>query len=319
VKTLIVVSGGDAPGVNTFISHFTSLATTNGDLVVGGVGGFQGVLDGHIVPLKPVLITPWIGQGGSYLQSSRKPVLNAPEAQKNLTELLVNHKIDNLLLLGGDGTQRNLAPLMEAWGITCVGIPTTIDNDVPGTEQTIGFDSACNFAHHTIDGLMATAHSLTGRIYIVETLGGHTGFLALNIALASGAHGVLVPEYEYTGEWLGRRLHEAVKRDNYALLVLSEGVADSRHLAEHIAEWTNTYTRDTRLGHGQRGAIPSHRDRLLAAHMAQTAYTALRNGMKTGTVVVQSGQVMLHQGTLVGQPVPLPDRTSYNFVNGISE
>jgi len=319
LKTLIVVSGGDAPGINAAIAHFTSLAAANGDTVVGSIGGFRGALDGHIAPIKPVLIVPWQALGGSYLQSSREPVLSAPGATEQLVSLLRNHLIDNILLLGGDGTQRNLAPLLQESGIPCIGIPTTIDNDVPGTERTIGFDSACNFAHHTIDGLMATAHSLTGRIYTVETLGGHTGFIALNVALAAGAHAVLVPEYAYDSDWLCQRLMEAVKRDNYALLVLSEGIAASRTIVHEIAERTGNYTRDTRLGHGQRGTAPTHQDRLLAAQMARIAYSALRSGVTHGMAAVQNGQVTLHEGAITGLPARIPDLQTYNFINGLSD
>ncbi len=319
MKTLIVVSGGDAPGINAAIAHFTSLANVNGDTVVGSVGGLQGALEGRVVPIKPVLIGPWMAQAGSYLQSSRKPVLSDPDAQQQLSKLLQNHQIDNILLMGGDGTQRHLAPILCDWGIPCISIPTTIDNDVPGTERTIGFDSACNFAHHSIDGLMATAHSLTGRIYTVETLGGRTGFIALAVAFAAGAHAVLIPEYPFDKDWLMQRLKQVVKRDDYALVVLAEGIADSRSIAQDIADWTGVYTRDTRLGHGQRGATPTHQDRLLAAQMAHIAYRALHAGVTAGMTAVRDGRATLHEGTIAGYAAPLPDRTIYNMINGLTD
>jgi 6-phosphofructokinase 1 len=317
LKTLIVVSGGDAPGINSVIAHFTALATEHGDTVVGAVGGFAGALAGHIAPVKPVLIGPWASRGGSYLQSSREPALAQPDAQVRLTKLLTNHKIDNLLLLGGDGTQRVVAPLLANWDIACIGIPTTIDNDVPGTETTIGFDSACNFAHLTLDNLLMVAYSLPGRIYTVETLGGQTGFIALNVALAAGAQVVLIPEYEYSVEWLIQRLQMVVARDRYALVILSEGVAASRTIADDIREWTGLYCRDARLGHGQRGAVPTHRDRILAAQMAHVAFQALRGAEGKGLTVAHNGNVSLHHGSIPGLPVRLPDRQLYNFVNGL--
>ncbi len=318
MKTLIVVSGGDAPGINTAIAQFTRLATANGDMVVGAVGGFEGALAGHIAPVKPVLIAPWASRGGSYLQSSRAPVLSEPDAQTRFTSLLSNHKIDNLLLLGGDGTQRFVAPLMAEWGTPYIGIPTTIDNDVPGTENTIGFDSACNFAHHAIDNLLMVALSLTGRIYTIETLGGDTGFIALGVALAVGAQAVLIPEYAYTNEWLTQRLLDIVTRDNYALVVLSEGIRGSRTIAQDIRQWTGLYCRDTRLGHGQRGAIPTHQDRLLAVQMGRVAYEALRSGKQAGMTAVHQGNVMLETTPIAGLPPRIPDRQWYNDVNGLS-
>lgn len=318
MKTLIVVSGGDAPGINAAIAQFTRLAAANGDMVVGAVGGFEGALAGHIAPVKPVLIAPWASRGGSYLQSSRAPVLSEPDAQTRFTSLLSNHKIDNLLLLGGDGTQRFVAPLMAEWGTPYIGIPTTIDNDVPGTENTIGFDSACNFAHHAIDNLLMVALSLTGRIYTVETLGGDTGFIALEVALAAGAQVVLIPEYDYTKAWLTQRLQAIVTRDNYALVVLSEGISGSRTIAEDIREWTGLYCRDTRLGHGQRGTNPSHQDRMLAAQMARVAYDALRGSEKVGMTAVRQGKISLVTAPIAGLPPRIPDRQWYNDVNGLS-
>jgi 6-phosphofructokinase 1 len=317
VKTLIVVSGGDAPGINAAIAQFTALATASGDTVVGAVGGFEGALAGHIAPIKPVLIAPWASRGGSYLQSSRAPVLSELDGQSRFTTLLSNHKIDNLLMLGGDGTQRFVAPLMAAWGIPCIAIPTTIDNDVPGTEMTIGFDSACNFAHQTIDNLLMVAFSLAGRIYTVETLGGNTGFIALNVALAARAQVVLIPEYDYSNEWLTQRLQQIVTRDNYALVVLSEGVAASRTIAPDIREWTGLYCRDTRLGHGQRGAIPTHQDRLLASKMARVAYESLSTGEKAGMTVVQQGNITLATSAAADLPPRVPERHLYNDVNGL--
>lgn len=318
MKTLIVVSGGDSPGINAAIAQFTALATTNEDTVVGTVGGFDGALAGHIAPVKTVLIAPWASRGGSYLQTSRSPVLGEPDAQAQFTALLNNHKIDNILLLGGDGTQRIVAPLLHQWGIPCIGIPTTIDNDVPGTEMTVGFDSACHFAHQTIDNLLLVAYSLPGRIYTVETLGGQTGFIALDVALATGAQAVLISEYSYDPAWLTERLIKAVQHDNHALVILSEGIAGSRTMAQDIGQWTGLYCRDTRLGHGQRGTSPTHQDRLLAVRMAQLAYQTLRDGETAGMAAVRDGRVIFHRGTISGQPVRTPDRALYDFVNGLS-
>ncbi len=317
MKTLIVVSGGDSPGINAAIAQFTALATQNGDTVVGAVGGFEGAFAGHIAPVKTILIAHWASRGGSYLQTSRTPVLGEPHAHTRLTDLLSNHKIDNILLLGGDGTQRIVAPLLNEWGIPCISIPTTIDNDVPGTEMTIGFDSACQFAHQTIDNLLMVAYSLPGRIYTVETLGGHTGFIALDVALAAGAQAVLIPEFSYEAAWLAERLKAAVERDNHALIVLSEGIAGSRTIAQDIAQWTGLYCRDTRLGHGQRGTSPTHQDRLLAVQMARLAYQALRVGKTVGMTVVCDGHVTLYEGTISGETARTPDKALYDFVNGL--
>jgi 6-phosphofructokinase 1 len=315
MKTLLVVSGGDSPGINTALLQYTRLTRQNGDVTLGTVGGFPGALAGQMIELQPELIAPLAGLGGSYLASSREPVLKDTANRAKLSEILASHQIDNIILFGGDGTLRHIPPILAEMGIGCVGIPTTIDNDVPGTDMTIGFDSACNFAHHTIDGLLATARALPGRIFSVETLGGNTGMLALDIAVAAGANAVLVPEYAYTDNWLIQRLEDAVKREQYALVILSEGIAAGRTLVDDLKEKAGLRIRDTRLGHGQRGTSPSHRDRILATEMANAAYEALQAGKKMGTLVVSGGKISLHAGKLADLPPRLPDQSSYNRVN----
>jgi 6-phosphofructokinase 1 len=317
MKTLLVVSGGDAPGINAALFQYARLAWENGDVIFGAVGSFGGALDGHIIELQPEMIAPLAGLGGSYLASSREPVLKDAANRVKLSETLASYEIDNIVLFGGDGTLRNIPTILNEVGIACIGIPTTIDNDIPGTEMTIGFDSACNFAHPIINGLLATARALPGRIFSVETLGGNTGMIALEIAAAAGAHAVLVPEYAYEDSWLIQRLTDAVKRERYALAIHSEGIAASRTLVNDMKEKAGLRIRDTRLGHGQRGTPPSHRDRILAAEMAHAAYDALRAGTKMGTIVVSGGKIGLHNGKLADLPPRLPDLILYNRINGL--
>jgi 6-phosphofructokinase 1 len=166
---------------------------------------------------------------------------------------------------------------------------------------------------------VATAHALPGRIFMVETLGGNSGFLALEIALGAGAHAVLIPEYPYAKSWLRERMVDAVTRDDYAMLVLSEGVAAARSLADDIPRWTKIRVRDTRLGHAQRGALPSHRDRVLAVRMAEHAYRALRDGATQGTVVARGGYVSFDPATCENFAPPKPDRAVYNAINGLGD
>jgi 6-phosphofructokinase len=136
--------------------------------------------------------------------------------------------------------------------------------------------------------------------------------------LAARAQVVLIPEYDYSNEWLAQRLRQIVTRDNYALVVLSEGVAGSRTIAPDIREWTGLYCRDTRLGHGQRGAIPTHQDRLLAVQMVNVAYEALRNGERAGMTAVHKGDTTLDTSALAQLPPRVPDRRLYDSVNGLS-
>lgn len=315
MKTLVIVSGGDAPGINAFIWHYTVLAVAHGDSVIGALGGFPGLLAGQVIDLTPPMLGTWAGQGGTILPSSREPVLDQPAAETRLKEVLQQHGVDRMVLFGGDGTLRYIPPRLARWNIPFIGIPTTIDNNVPGTDETLGFDSACNYAYSAIDGIRATAHALQGRIFLVETLGGDCGNLALAIALGAGADAVLLPEYAYDLPRLGARLLEAVECKHHALLVVCEGVPEGRSLPQRIPEWTKVRVRDTRLGHGQRAGMTSHRDRSLAAQMAQLAYEAQQ--VAVGVVVVQGGRVMLHEGLLDGFSARLPDLALYKRINGL--
>lgn len=318
MRTLLIVSGGDAPGINAALYHFTRLSEQAGDHVIGAVGGLAGAVEGHLTDLHSGMLAPVCGLGGTYLPSSREPVLKETLNRLKLIQTISRQSIDNIVLFGGDGSLRHIPPVLAEMGIACVSVPTTIDNDVPGTDETIGFDSACNAAHHVIDGLLATARALPGRIFSVETLGGSTGFLALDIARTAGAHVVLVPEYEYDEVWLAERLRLAVQEHRLALLVLSEGVASSRTLVDDMQQRHNLRIRDTRLGHGQRGVAPGHRDRWLALTMAETAYAGLRDGMRTGTVTVQRGQIILYEDFTATFPPRQPDRRVYEAINGLA-
>jgi 6-phosphofructokinase 1 len=319
MKTLLVVSGGDAPGINTFVYEYTRLAAPRGHFVVGAEGGFAGILNENLLQLFPGTLHSHMALGGSFLPSSRDPVLKIPENRVHFADILRKERIDNVVLLGGDGTLRHIPPILRELGIACIGIPTTIDNDVPGTEQTIGYDTACNYAHHAIDGILATARALRGRVFSVETLGGNTGMLALDIAHVQTAHAVLVPEYDYDHNWLLSRVQDALIWDEYALIVLSEGIPNARTFPEDFQLLSGYKVRDTRLGHGQRGAPPIHRDRRLAKDMAWAAQDALLKGATFGTIVVQQGEITLYEGYLADLPTKMPDRSLYNRVNGLRE
>jgi 6-phosphofructokinase 1 len=315
MRTLLIVSGGDSPGINTALYRFSVLAEHAGDQVVGAIGGFEGAVAGHLVDLRSELLAPFVAQGGSYLASSRLPIMNDPLNRVKLVETISRLQINNIVLFGGDGTLRHLPPILADMGIACIGIPTTIDNDVPGTQETIGFDTACNAAHSVIDGLLATGRALPGRIFSVETLGGHTGFLALAIAYSVGASAVLIPEFEFDMAWLVERLKTACA-DGMALLILSEGVQASRTLMHDFQEKYGLRVRDTRLGHGQRGAAPSYRDRALAFRMIDMAHQVLHDGATAGTIVVgQNGQLNLCEDMINSLPMRQPDRQCYEKIN----
>ncbi len=317
MRTMLIVSGGDAPGINTALYRFSILAEQHGDQVVGAVGGIAGAVDGHLTDLRSAMLAPLTSVGGSFLASSREPVLNNPLHRVKLIETISRQRVDNIVVFGGDGSLKHIPLILQDMGIVCVGIPTTIDNDVPGTDETIGFDSACNAAHQVIDGVLATGRALPGRIFSVETLGGSTGFLALEIAYTCGAQAVLIPEFDYEEEWLVERLTTMARLNGAALVVLSEGVAASRTLVETLQTQHNLRVRDTRLGHGQRGAPPTQRDRWLAYRMVDAAFAGLHDRVKLGTTVIQHGQVSLCEVLVTNLETRFPDRQLYARINGL--
>ena len=317
MQTLIVVSGGDAPGINAALYNYTALAHHNGDRVVGAMGSFEGILEEQIIPLTPGELAPFSRQGGTVLLSSRAPVLKDAANHQRLVAILKKHKIDNLVLLGGQGTLNNIPDMLQSLEIPCISIPTTIDNDVSGSEQTIGFASACNFAHQSIDSMLTTARALPGRIFTVETLGGNTGFIALDVAYVTGAHAVLIPEYDYDLEQVAKQLQIAANRHQVGLAIVCEGIAHSGTFAAKMQTRTGLRVHTTILGHGQRGSTPGHQDRKLAVQMTEQAYQALKANISTGAIIVQDGRVQLHKGTIADLPRRVPDRSIYDSINTI--
>jgi 6-phosphofructokinase 1 len=315
MRILLAVSGGDAPGINAAIWHIARRAAASDDSVIGARGGIPAILARDFLPIPPSVALPFASMPGSLIASSRDPVLARDDAREQFMRVIAEEQIDGLILFGGNGTLRYVLPLMETWGVPCVGIPTTIDNDVPGTDYTLGFDSARNFAYHAVDGARATATALPGRIFMIETLGGDSGYLALAVAHGGGADVVLVPKYPYDQAWLGARLEAKVRQNGHALVVISEGLKGARTLADDIKTWTGIRVRDSRLGHAQRGGTPTHLDRVMAADMGELAYRLLKDGFKIGVTVVKRGIVEIHAGTLEHAARPLPNEMIYNAIN----
>ncbi len=317
MKTCIVISGGDAPGINGSIDCFLRLATLKGDRVIGAENGLAGLLDGQLVDIDRAFLSLMAGRAGSILTSSRKPALQASDARARLRKIMRQQEIDNLLLFGGDGTIRHALPLLTGWGIPCIVLPTTIDNDVAASDYTLGHDSACNFALQAAEGIRATGQALPGRIFMLETLGAPSGHLALAIAYACGADLVLLPEYPLEMSWLAERLTEIVAREGFAFVVLSEAYPDIGPLVEEIPRRTGIRIRYSALGHAQRGADISHHDRSVARDMSRIAWRAFKDGASQGVIVLRNGALTLHKEALPSAAKPPPDRALFKFVNNL--
>lgn len=318
MRTLIVVSGGDAPGINALLFYLAEHAAQQGDELIGATGGLPAVLSERFTLLTPALMAPFAALPGSYLASSREPVLKDPANQTHFADRMHKHGIDNLILFGGNGSLYHLPPIFAGLGIPCVGIPTTIDNDVAGTDRTLGFSSACQFAYAAIDGIRATGHALPGRFFTLETLGGGAGMLALEVAYAAGADGVLLPEFPGVDyDALAAHLRAALARKGHALLIYNEYITDKAEMLETLPGKVGTRVRDNRLGHAQRGAAPTAEDRMLARLWADLAYEALQSHIPMATTVWRNGAATLHEDLLTGE-TPQPNRARYNLVNGIT-
>lgn len=298
-KLALLTSGGDSPGMNMAVWAATQAASDLGWGVLGVREGFSGLLRGDFPPLTPAEALRYARLGGTFLGTSREPDFAAkvPQAVARLEEAGATH----LLVLGGNGSLAGAARLAQT-GFPVAGIPCTIDNDVAGSEESIGFDTALNFALFVLDGIRDTAEALP-RLFALETLGGDTGFLAAAVYQAGGGDLLLVPEQPLGLEVVVAGLREVLERQRYAVVVASEGYPDLMGVLAALEGTLGLRLRHTRLGHAQRGGRPSGHDRLLARGLAEKAVEALARG-ESGVMAVQGGQYRLlsYQGLLPHKP-----------------
>ncbi len=278
-KIGILTSGGDAPGMNAAIRSVTRVGLNNGIEVVGIHDGYKGLLDGNFEEMSRNSVSDILDRGGTKLGSARLPEFRENDIQNKCIENLKNAGIDALVVVGGDGSYRGALELTRK-GINCIGLPGTIDNDIPGTDFTIGFDTALHTCVENVDKLRDTSSS-HHRCSIVEVMGNHCGDLALYTALSCGAEMVISPETGYDElevlEKL-RYLGQAVKK-NHAIVIVTEKIVDVDGLAKKVSLNTGFSGRATVLGHIQRGGCPTPTDRILASRMGEKAVDLLMEGV----------------------------------------
>ena len=300
----VLTSGGDAPGMNAAIRAVTRKAIYHGLEVVGIQRGFWGLLNESYRELKLGSVADIIQRGGTLLQTSRSEEFKTPEGQQKALEFLQKIGVTGLVVIGGDGSFKGAQALYEQ-GLNTVGVPGTIDNDIWGSERTIGFDTAVNTVTDAINKLRdtATAHE---RIYVVEVMGRHSGAIALMAGLAGGAETILLPEVPLDYEAVCSKLQRGIARGKrHSILLVAEGVASGAEVAENIRCILNMEVRVTVLGHLQRGGTPTAFDRVLASTMGAEAVDVLRRG-EGGKVVVwqHGGPRVLDFSETEGQPIP---------------
>lgn len=292
MKTIgIVTSGGDAPGMNAAIRAVTRIAHSKNIQVIGFEKGWEGLLTNKSRRLTPRAVGGIIQLGGTILHTSRNLDFRKEECLEQAAQNLAVNGIEGLVVIGGDGSFRGALDLSKKTKALMIGIPATIDNDVYGTDETIGFDTAINTAVSEIDKIRDTAISHE-RIFIVEVMGRKRGFLAVNVGLSVGAEVILVPENEYKIDQIVSVIKENARKGKKAgIIVAAEGCGNVNAMAKEIEEKTGSEVRLTILGYAQRGGSPTARSRLLAGLFAEEAVNLLSQGKGNLVTILKEGSI----------------------------
>lgn len=282
----MLTSGGDAPGMNAAIRAVVRTAAHDGLDVYGIYRGYQGLIEGDLVEFGPRSVANIIQRGGTILRTARSDEFMEPEGRARAAEVLAEHGIEGLVVIGGDGTFRGAEALHEEHGVEVVGIPATIDNDVNGTDVSIGFSTALDAATDAVDRLRDTAAS-HDRVFLVEVMGRRAGHIALHVGVAGGAEAIVVPEVEVPVEHVCDLIISAEERGKTSsIIVVAEGAYEggARVIEEALLERAGYEVRTVILGHTQRGGSPITRDRVLASRLGFHAVRALAK--REGAIMV---------------------------------
>jgi len=275
-KIAILTSGGDAPGMNAAIRATVRTALSYGMEVYGIERGWAGAIEGKIEELKARSVSDMIQRGGTFLKTARCPEFNTLEGQKKAAAHLEAYGIEGVIVIGGDGSLRGARDLANNFGIKCVGIPGTIDNDLAYTDYTLGFDTAVNTVLTAINSLRDTMQS-HDRVSLVEVMGRHCGDIALYAGIAGGAEYILIPEKEYNLDDIAKSLVKSKLRGKTSnMIVLAEGAGKRDEIVAYLNQHAGVDIKITHLGHVQRGGSPTMADRILATRFAVRAVEEIR-------------------------------------------
>lgn len=316
-RIAVLTSGGDSPGMNAAIRAVVRKAIYHNLEVYGVYYGFAGLMDGQIKKLDVGSVGDIIHRGGTMLYTARSNEFKTPEGQLKGLEQLKKHHIDGLVVIGGDGSLRGAEQLYKH-GFPTMGVPGTIDNDIPGTDFTIGFDTALNTVISAIDRIRDTATSHE-RTYVIEVMGRDAGDIALWSGLADGAETIIIPEEKIQLEEIFERLkrgHERGKK--HSIIVCAEGAASAVEIGKLIKEKMNIETRVTVLGHIQRGGSPTAADRVLASRFGAYAVELLLKGESGKMVGIKNNQLVSYDlGEILNQKHTI-DREMYQLSKELS-
>ena len=291
----ILTSGGDAPGMNAAIRAVTRSAIYNGLTVKGIYRGYKGLITGEIQEFKTQNVSNIIQQGGTILKTARCQEFKTPEGRKIAYETMQREGIDALVVIGGDGSLTGARLLAQEFDVPCIGLPGTIDNDLYGTDTTIGYDTALNTILDAVDKIRDTATSHE-RLFFVEVMGRDAGFLALNGAIAAGAEAAIIPEFNTEVDQLEEFIKNGFRKSKSSSIVLvaeSEITGGAMHYAERVKnEYPQYDVRVTILGHSQRGGKPTAHDRIIASRMGVASIQALMEGQRNVMIGIENDQIV---------------------------
>ncbi len=292
-KIAVLTSGGDAPGMNAAVRAVVRTALNDGMEVMGVYRGYNGLISGDIQPMTLRSVSDIIHRGGTFLYSARSPEFCTEEGMQKAIESCKKHGIEGVVVCGGDGSFRGAQDLTRR-GVPCIGIPCTIDNDISCCERTIGYDTALNTTLDMVDKLRDTSQS-HDRCSVVEVMGRHAGYIALNVGIGVGATSIIIPEvdFDFEKDVLGRIRATAVTGKKHFIVVVAEGVdMKVTDMAKRIEAETGIESRATILGHVQRGGSPTVRDRVLASRMGYQAVKLLEAGKSNRVVALQNDRLV---------------------------
>jgi len=316
IKNIAVITpGGDAPGMNTAIRAVVRTALYNGLKVYGIEKGWQGLVEGKVKDMELSSVGGIINRGGTILHTHRCPEFKQKEVRKKAYENIKAFNIDGMVVIGGDGSLKAAHELAKEYGTPIINIPASIDNDIYGTDYSIGFDTAVNTAVEAIDKIRDTATSHE-RVFVIEVMGRNNGFIALDVGLVSGAEAIIIPEVPYNIDAIGQKLRYGQQRGKSSfIVVVAEGAASANDIAKQLQKRTKLDVRVSILGHIQRGGSPSALSREVACKLGAKAVQLLIEGKKGLMVGMVSDKMIETPVEEVARRKKSIDMAAYKLAN----
>lgn len=290
----VITSGGDAPGMNAAVRAVTRTALARQVEVLGFSHGYQGIIDNQFMVLDSKAVGGIIANGGTILRSARSQEFRTVEGRQRAVDHLRANGVEGLVVIGGDGSLTGALRLHEEFRFPVFGVPGSIDNDIAGTDFSIGFDTAINTALSAIDNIRDTAYSHE-RVFVIEVMGRKNGFIALEVGLAGGAEAVIIPEVPFSLLEVCEGLREAAERGKRSsIIVVAEGAASAKDVRDYIEATSGFEARYLVLGHMQRGGRPTAFDRVLALRLGWFATNRMLNGFSGEMAGLVGGKLVAH-------------------------